>query len=306
MEEEFEKIYEFMDLAPESEFDDYAKDKLKNKVYEWKNADVEYLADLEYFVNGKSFDGLLNAFLEVEDLEKFEMRFLKPNTDGEWHFSKPTKVLKEKEGKGVCETFDYDPTSLNKWAEAEQSKIEKVMIRAFITDFFVPISIQTKSKYHKAEEIPRQYDPHVKKLSELWSDIREGVLPLCIRFCLYTQSKRYSLLIDLINDKMRPHPLSELTRIKRKDRDPVDYMVFDRVLAWMDFPDLTKKIMEILFENGETTVFDIADCLNMEENVAKNNLKSLESKDFVTKRKDINYDINMDKVKDIADKVSEQ
>lgn len=303
MEEKLEKTYEFLEVTAEPEVDEYAKNKLKNKIYEWKNADIEYLADLEYFVNGKSYDELLKAFVEVEGVEKFKVRFLKPNTDGEWHFSKPTKELKEKGGRGICETFDYDPTSLNKWAQAKHSKTEKVMVRAFITDFFVPTSIQTKSEYHRAEEIPRQYDPHLKKLKELWSDIRSGVLPFGIRFCLYTKSDRYSLLIDPILDKMKPHPLSGLTRIEQKDRDPVHYMIFDRVLAWMEFPDLTKKIMELLFENGKTALPDVAAGLNMEQNVAENNLKSLKAEGFVKREKEVHYKINMDKVESVADKL---
>jgi len=277
---------------------------LKKKLYKWNNCDIEYLAELEYFINGQRYDELLTAFQEVESLEKFKVRFLKPNIDGNWHFSKPTKELKEKDGKGICETFDYDPTSLNRWAQAKHSKMEKVMVRAFITDFFVPISIKTKSKYHRAEEIPRQYDPYLKKLSGLWTDIREGVLPFGIRFCLYTKSERHTLLIDPINNKLKPHPLSSITRIEQGEKDPLNYMLFDRVLAWMDFPTLTKKILELLFEEGVISVFDVAACINADEKVAKNNLKSLESKGFVKKKKDIYYDINMDKVKRVADKIT--
>ncbi|MBS3816424.1 MAG: helix-turn-helix transcriptional regulator [Candidatus Thermoplasmatota archaeon] len=305
MVEELEKVEKFLELAPDSEVDEYAKDNLKKKLFKWRNADVDYLADLEYFVNGKRFDKLLEVFYEIENLEKLKINFLKPNTDGEWNFSKPVKELKLKGGKGVCETFDYDPTSLNKWANAEKSKMEKVMVRGFITDFFVPISINTKSEYHRAEEVPRQYEPHLKKLGDLWSDIREGVLPFTIRLCLYTQTKRYPILIDPINDKLKPHPLKDVIRMDRTDKEPIDYMKFDRVLAWMEFPVLVKKIFELLFETEEMAVSDIAHSLNMDVNVAKNNLKSLKTKDFVKKNKEEYYQINMEKLEKMAKKLSE-
>ncbi|MEF8873075.1 MAG: hypothetical protein V5A88_00210 [Candidatus Thermoplasmatota archaeon] len=304
MEEELERAERFLELAPESEVDEYALDKLKNRIYRWKNADVEYLADLEYFINGKRYDDLLNAFSEIEDLKKIKIKFLKPNVDGEWNFSKPTKEVKEKDGKGVCKTFDYDPKSLDSWIDAEYSNFEKVMIRAFISDFFVPISIQKKSEYHRAEEVPRQYDPRLKKLQGLWSDIRSGVLPLCIRLCLYTKTQRYPILIDPMNNKVKPHPLSFITMVDTVDKEPLEYMNFDKVLAAIEFPKLVKNIFELLFMTGRTSIFDIAGQLNMDRNVAKNNIKSLESEGLVKREKDIYYKINKDKLKKMAEDLS--
>ncbi|MFP3871873.1 MAG: helix-turn-helix domain-containing protein [Candidatus Natronoplasma sp.] len=300
MDKELERAERFLELAPESEVDEYALDKLKKRLYRWKNAKVEYLTDLEYYINGKRFDDLLNAFLEIEDLKKAKIKFLNPTIEGPWNFSKPTKELKEKEGKGVCKTFDYDPTSIDSWIEAEYTNFEKVMVRAFIPDFYAPISIQTKSQYHRAEEVPRQYDPHLKKLKGLWDDIRTGVLPLCLRFSLYTKNERYSILIDPINNKMKPHPLGSISRVDPVDREPIDYMNFDKVLAPMEFPQLVKNILELLFETGRMSIFDIAAQLNMDQNVAKNNLKSLEKEELVKREKDVYYKINMDTVEKVA------
>ncbi len=303
MDHKLEKIKKILQLSPEREVDNYALKNLKNRLYKWKNAEVEYLSNLEYFINGKKFDSLIDAFYEIEELDKLKIKFLEPNLEGDWHFSKPTKELKEMSGKGVCETFDYDPSSLDKWAQAKRSNLEKVMIRGFMSDFFVPISINKKSEYHYAEEMPRQYDPHLTKLSDLWKDVRDGVIPFVMRFCLYTKKERYNLLIDPINDKLKPHPLGDVTRIKKVDRDPVDYLMFDKVFAWVELPILLKKILELLFETQEMSVFDIADCLNMDKNVAENNLESLEHRDFVTKNKDIYYEINIDKIKEVAEKL---
>ncbi len=303
MEDKLEEIKRVLSLSSDSEVDDYAEKNLKNRLYQWKNADVEYLSDIEYFINGRKYGSLIDAFYDIEDMQKMKLKFLDPNLEGPWNFTKPTKELKVKDGKGVCETFDYDPTSFNKWGQANYSNLERMMVRSFMMDFYVPISISEKSEYHYAEEMPRQYDPHLKKLNDLWKDIRGGVIPFVMRLCLYTQEDRYPLLIDPINDKLKPHPLGGITRVKRVERDPMEYLKFDKVYAWVDLPVLLKKIFELLFETEEMSVFDVADCLNMDKNVAENNLSSLKNKDFVEKRKDIYYKINMEKVESIAGKL---
>jgi len=300
MEDKIKNIKRIMKISSKSEFDEYAKKNLRKRLYELKNADIDHLSDLEYFINGKKYSSLIEAFYEVAEIEKIKIRFLNPNLEGNWNFSKPVKELKEKGGKGVCETFDYDPTSLDKWAKANRSNMEKVMVRAFIEDFYVPVSIKTKSEYHHAEEIPRQYDPHLKKIQDLWKDVRNGVFPLVIRLCLYTKNERYPLLLDTVEDKLRPHVLGGITRVKRVDREPLEYRNFDKVYAWLDLPLLPKKILELLFETQEMTVFDVAECLGTDKKVAENNLNSLQTKGFVKKKKDINYELNMGKIKEVA------
>lgn len=232
-----------------------------------------------------------------------KVKFLKPNLDGKWNFSRPTKELKEKDGKGICTSFDYDPTSLDKWAKASKSHHDKVMVRAFITKFFVPISIKTKSKYHHAEEIPRQYEPKLSKMKNLWTDMRKGVLPLEIRFSLYTKNDRYTLIMDPFEDKLKPHPLSDITLIQNVDRNSIEYLNFDKLLANIDLPPLMKNILELLFEADEMRLFDIAHSFNMDRNVAENNLKSLESRGLVEKSKRVHYSINMDKIFEKAEKI---
>jgi len=301
MDEKIKNLKRIMEISTTLEFDEYAEKKLKEKLYKWENQNIEYLADIEYFINGKKFDSLFDAFYEVEDFKKMKIKFLNPNLEGAWNFSRPVKELKEKEGRGVCETFEYDPTSLDKWSQAKHPNMEKIMIRAFIEDFYVPVSITTKSQYHRAEEIPRQYDPHLKVFQGLWKDIKTGVLPFVIRLCLYTKSDRYPLLLDTISDKLRPHPLGSVTRIKRVEREALEYMKFDQVYAWIDLPFLSKKILELLFETQEMTVFDVADCLNLDKKVAENNLGSLLTKDLVNKEEGISYEINTDKIKEVGD-----
>jgi len=303
MDRQLEKAKKILEFAPDEEVDEYALNQLEKRIYQWRNEEIDYLSSLEYFINGKEYKSFLESVYDVDDYQKMKVKFLKPNLDGKWNFSRPTKELKEKDGKGICTSFDYDPTSLDKWAKASKSHHDKVMVRAFITKFFVPISIKTKSKYHHAEEIPRQYEPKLSKMKNLWTDIRKGVLPLEIRFSLYTKNDRYTLIMDPFEDKLKPHPLNEITLIQNVDRNSIEYLNFDKLLANIDLPPLMKNILELLFEADEMRLFDIAHSFNMDRNVAENNLKSLESRSLVEKSKRVHYSINMDKIFEKAEKI---
>ncbi len=295
-----EKILEF---APEGEVDEYALKLLRKRLYKWKNSKKEKLTELEYFVNGKEYKSLLKALYEEKNLRKLKIKFLKPNLEGEWNFSKPTKELMEKRGKGVACTFEFDPNSLNKWRVAKCVNKEKVMVRGYLSDFFVPISIHTKSKYHHAQEIPRQYGPKLKKLSGIWCDIRNGVLPIKLRICTYTKKDRYTHVLDPLSNIQIPHPLHKIPYSQRELRPALEYMKFDSVLANVDLPPLMKNILEFIFECGETTVADVAHRFGVKNRVAKNNLESLISKELLKKRKEMYYDISLERIDRLASRL---
>lgn len=303
MDKQIKKAKKILEFAPDDEVDEYALNELEKRIYQWRNKEVDYLANFEYFINGKEYKSLLEAVYDIEEYEKMKIKFLKPNLDGKWNFSRPTKGLKEKDGKGLCTSFDYDPTSLDRWAKASKAHHEKVMVRAFITKFFVPISIKTKSKYHHAEEIPRQYDPKLEKMEDLWNDIRDGVFPFEIRFSLYTKDSRYALIMDPLEDKLKPHPLNEITLIQNTDRNAIEYLNFDKLLAYIDLPPLMKNILELLFEADEMRLFDIAHSFKLDRKVAENNLKSLENRGLVEKSKRVHYSININNIFEEAEKI---
>lgn len=292
-----EKYYRLLELAPREEVDEYAKKQLKKRLLEWYNKEKNYLVSLEYFVNGKEFDNLMSGVYNIEHLEKMKVKFLRPDLDMEWNFTRPTKELLEKEGKGLCRSFDYDYRSLNKWVAANKMHNEKVMVRAHISDFFEPISIKTKSQYHHAEEVPQRYQPRLKTLSGLWQDMRCGVLPFEIRLSLYTPEDRYLYLIDPVADMQKPHPLSHVT-YERERREAIDYLHFDTVVARIGLPKLVRNIMEFIFECGEKTLPDVAHTFNVAEKIAQNSVQSLVSKGLVKKRKDVYYHISMETIRE--------
>ncbi|MGM0404846.1 MAG: hypothetical protein ACQEQM_01725 [Thermoplasmatota archaeon] len=295
--ERFEKLLEF---APQDEVDVYSKKQLKKRLYRWKNTEKSSLCDIDYFVNGKEYTSLCESIYHVDELEKMKLKFLRPDLDGKWNFSTPTKELMEKNGKGLCKTFDYDPYSLEKWTKVSKMNMEKVMVRAFLTKFFVPISIKTVSQYHHAQDVPPQYIPGLKNLDLLWKDFKTGVIPLEIRLSVYTKNERYSYIIDVIGDKQRPHPLNSISLPTKADREPIDYMHIDRILARLDIPKLLKNILEFMFHSNEVSLPDIAHYFNLNANVAKNSMKSLVNKGFVNVRKNAYYKIDMGYVRETA------
>lgn len=295
--ERFEKLLEF---APDDEVDVYSKKQLKKRLYRWKNSEKSSLCDIDYFVNGKEFTSLSESIYHVDKLDKIKLKFIRPDLDGDWHFSKPTKELMEKSGKGVAKTFNYDPYSFQKWRNSLKVNIEKVMVRGYLTKFFVPISIKTKSQYHHAQDVPKQYIPELKHLKGLWSDFREGVIPLELRLCVYTKDRRYSYLIDAVGDWQMPHPLNHISLPDEVDRAPIDYMHIDRILANLDIPELLKNILELLFHCYEISLPDIAHYFNLNDNVSKNSISSLVNKNLVAMKKSNYYKIDMENVRETA------
>ncbi len=296
MEELFEKYQRLMEFAPEQEVDEYSTKQLKKRIYGWHNAEREYLINLEYFINGKGYSSIINGIYKEPELKKLKIRFLKPDLKGKWAFTKPPKELMEKGGKGVYRCFAYDPMRLNGWSGTNKVNNEIVMVRGYLTNFFVPMSIKSKSRYHHAEEIPRMYEPQLKKISSLWEDMRAGILPFGIRLCLYTPIERFSIIIDPLTDKLLPHPLCKAPYHSRVKHTAIEYMIFDTVLANINMPKLSKKIFEFVFECGETTAPDVAHVFNIQTKIAENNLQSLRNRELVRKKREYHY-IDMDDIR---------
>ncbi len=295
-----------MEFAPPEEVDEYSKKQLKKHIYEWHNAEKEYLVNLDYFVNGKGFSSLLDAFYNIQSFEKMKIKFLKPDLQGKWAFSKPGKELMEKDTKGLYRSFDYDPTFLNGWTVASKVKDEQVMVMGYITKFFVPMSISTKSKYHHAEDIPRAYEPRLKAMKNIWKDVRSGVIPLELRLCLYTKRDRYSCLIDILANKQIPHPINRAPFHKRIRHTPLQYMQFDAVLANIELKSLNKRIFEYIFECGETTAAEVAHIFKVSNKIAENNLESLRHRSLVTIRKSMFYGLNPETLEDMLQRLEKK
>ncbi len=264
-------------FGPEEEVDFHAEKQLKRAFYEYRQAVKKSLASTQYMVNGKEYDFLLEALLEVEEVETAGIRFSKPNLDENWDFNTPTKsIVLVGNGVGWVDRFDYDSFSLQKWNKAQRVSRERVMIRAHPTKFYYPESIKTKSIDPLAGK-KRHYIPKLMTLEELWQDIRStGMVPFEIRVCTYTKDSRYSYDLNLIgNQLLKDFRGGQVPLRNKAERTAMDYMNFDMILAPTDMKDLVKKVFIELFEVKDATAFDVSHTMGITDTMARNCLDAL-------------------------------
>jgi len=258
----------------------HAENELKRTFYEYQAAQKKPLAKVKYMVNGKEYDSLLEAMYREEELENLGMRFLSPDLKENWDFNTPTKTLVLMgKGMGVLERFSYDSFKLDKWNMHQHLQRDNVMIRGFPTWLYFPQSIRTKSIDPLAEPV-RPYIPKLVMLEDLWQHSRKnGMVLFELRVCAYTKTARYTYDIDLVNNVMLKDfrggqsPLRNLAQ-----RNIVDYLNFDMVLASTDMKDMVKRAFINLFESEYATAFDIAHSMHITNQMAANALSAIASR----------------------------
>ena len=275
-----EKCEEVMHLGPDSEVDEYAIKEMKKKVKSHLQKQWPHLSDVGFFINGELYHNLLDAMLDVEDMESIEIRFLKPGLNENWDCNRPTKVIKAiKGGFGGVGFFNYDSKAIDKWANAGEIIEKKAMVRVFPVNFYVPRSIATMSKY-VMEEPPRPLVPDLWTIESAWGKMRGlGAVPMTIRICVYTQEERFSYDIDVIRGKLlRDFRAEKIPVTRRSVRSPEEYFYFDRIYASEEMPDLTRNIFEAIFESEGMNGSDISHFFKITSDMARNNLKALSNR----------------------------
>ncbi len=272
-------------LGPEEEVDFHAEKELKRAFLEYKAAPKKALADSMFLVNGKEYGSLLEAIAVEENLENAGIRFLKPNMKENWDYNTPTKTIALMgKGMGRVEHFSYDGFSLDKWDRHQHIQRENVMIRTFITRFYYPESIKSKSEDPLAGP-KRLYIPKLLLLEELWEHIRStGMVPFEIRICTYTKNSRYTYDLDLVNNTMLKDFRGGQAPLQNKaKRTVIDYLNFDTVFAATDMRDMVKRSFINLFEMEKATAFDISHSMNITDQMAMNALNSIVYRGFAEK-----------------------
>jgi len=218
-----------------------------------------------------------NAIAAEEAIENLGIRFVKPNLNENWDYNTPTKTIALMgKGMGWVEHFNYDGFSLAKWDRQQQIQRENVMIRGFITKFYYPESIKSKSEDPLAGP-KRLYIPRVLLMEELWTHIRStGMIPFEIRVCAYSKNSRYTYDLDLVNNTMlKDFRGGQAPLRNRAERTAVDYLNFDIIFAATDMKDIVKKAFINLFEMEKATAFDISHSMGITDNMAMNALNSI-------------------------------
>lgn len=274
-----------MKFAPEEEVDLHAEKQLKRAFLEYKQGRKTPLASAMYLVNEDEHESLLEAMSNVAVLENGGIRFFKPNLKENWDYNTPTsKIMLVGDGMGVVERFEYDSFSLEKWSTDQEVQKELVMLRAFPTKFYVPMSIKTKSVDPLAGD-PILYVPKLMTLEELWQDVRnKGLVPFEIKVCAYTRHSRFSYDLNLVdNILIKDFRGGQVPPKNRAVRTAMDYMNFDMVLASTDMKELVKKVFINLFEVKEATAFDISHTMGITDTMAKNALDAVVSRELADK-----------------------
>ena len=273
-------------LGPEEEVDYHAEKELKRWLLEYIATPKKPLADIAYMINGKEYASLLDAFVREEELENAGIRFLKPNLKENWDYNTPTKTIALMgKGMGWVEHFSYDTFSLDKWDRQQHIQRENVMIRAFITKFYYPESIKTKSEDPLAGPI-RHYIPKVRLMEDMWNHIRStGMVPFEIRVCTYTKNARYSYDLDLVNNTLlKDFRGGQATLRNKAERTVIDYLNFDTILAATDMKDIVKKTFINLFEMEQAIAFDISHSMGITDQMATNALNSIVHRGYAEKQ----------------------
>ena len=264
-------------LGPEEEVDFHAEKELKRAFLEYKAAPKKALAGSMFLVNGKEFGSLLEALGTEEELENAGIRFLKPNLKENWDYNTPTKTIALMgKGMGWVEHFSYDGFSLTKWDKQQHIQRENVMIRAFVTKFYYPESIKSKSEDPLAGP-KRLYIPKLLLLEELWEHIRStGMVPFEIRVCTYTKNSRYTYDLNLVNNTLLKDFRGGQSPLRNKaERTVIDYLNFDTIFAATDMKDMVKRSFINLFEMEKATAYDISQSMNITDTMAMNALNSI-------------------------------
>ena len=272
-----EKCEAVIRMGPEDEVDEYAIKEMRKRVKAHMQKEHRYLSDVAFIINGKMYESLLDALLEVDSIKSIDIAFLRPDINENWDFDRPTKIIKAIEGGfGGVAFFNYNPKAIDKWANAGELIEKKAMIRVFPVDVYVPRSIATMSKYVQ-EDPPRPIVPDLWTMEYAWMKMKElGALPLTVRVCVYTKEERFSYDIDIIKGKLIRDFRAERMPVTRKAvRDPEDYFYFDRIYASEDLPPLTRNIFEAIFESDGFTAADISHFFNITMDMANNNIRAL-------------------------------
>jgi hypothetical protein len=286
MPDALEHCQKIMNFGSKEEVDFHAEKQLKRAFYEYKQASKTPLASSTYLVNEEEYESLLKAMADIGELKTGGIHFFKPNMKENWDYNTPTsRILLMGDGMGVVERFDYDSFALEKWNRGQEVKKELVMLRAFPTRFYIPMSIKTKSKDPQAGP-PCLYTPKLLTLEEFWRDVRgKGLVPFEIRVCAYTRSQRFSYDIDLLGNRLlKDFRGGQVAPRNKAVRTAMDYMNFDMILASTDMKELVKKVFINLFEVKESTAFDISHTMGITETMARNGLDAVVARNLAGKR----------------------
>ncbi len=293
-----EKLLKILEFAPKEMVDTYAQNTLISEAERYRTRKYRLLSNYEIKIDGESGDFydlvLKNDFKIVDILVK------EPLLEGIWFYNSPVKKIRVLKGGFGFANVLIGKIDKYKWRGDDGVK-NKVMVRAYITRYYQPQTIKMKSEMIKPDPPPLS----LRTLDNLIKDVSNfGIVPFEIKLLIYTKAQRFSLLLDLLNSTVVCDPREGVLNPRLfKSRDPMEYVIFDSVIAKVHIPYIAKCIFEILFESEGLTLNDITQILNLPPAVAENNINVLINKGLVEiseEEKPPKYYVNINKLKEFS------
>ncbi|RLF48017.1 MAG: hypothetical protein DRN20_05175 [Thermoplasmata archaeon] len=258
-------------LAPKSEIDQFAMNKLRSAYIEYRKKKGSIASKFKLYVNGKKYETFYDAFVLVDSPDEIYLKFYGHERTG-WKFDVPVVRMKiSGGGVGAVEYYKRKVGSIEGGFVDEKVKT-MAGFRVWVEHGYIPQSIKSYSKY---TEEPKW--PSLMQVKDLWAFIRErGAIPFKMRVCAYTNEGRITFHLDLTeNAQLRDFRSSIISDGALRKIDPLYYLYLDRALSSHLIPELQKKILEVVFESKGMSAGDIAVIFNITERMANNHLKGL-------------------------------
>ena len=293
-----EKLLKILEFAPKEMVDTYARNTLISEAEKYTTRRYRPLSQYEIKIDGKSGD--FYDLILKNDFKIVDIIIKEPLLEGVWFYNSPVKKLRILKGGLGFANILIGKIDKYKWMNDEGVK-DKVMVRAYITRYYQPQTIKMKSEMINPDPPPLS----LRSLDNLIKDVLNfGIVPFEIKLLIYTKAQRFSLLLDLLNSTVVCDPREGVMNPRLfRNRDPMEYVVFDSVIAKIHVPYIARCMFEILFESDGLCLNDIIQILNLPPAVAENNLNVLINKGLVEvddEEKPPKYYVNINKLKEIS------
>ncbi|HEQ79204.1 MAG TPA: hypothetical protein ENN76_02935 [Euryarchaeota archaeon] len=261
--------------------DEYVKNGLEESYDQYILEKRPSLCKVRQLVESIDYPNIYQPLDFFDEVSELRLHFVEPDTKKHWDYNRPTMELTLKgDGKGGSLSFRYDPERFDNWERPSGLGRDALMYAIFITRGYEPVSLFDASN-HIQEPDPYMTSPH-HSIRSFWHTVRSGkVIPFEIRICAYTKTDRRIYDIDLTRNRLLPDFRNGKVAAKNVVNQPVlDTMYFDRIWAGSNLPPLNKNIFMLLFHSNGITPQEVSVVFGININMAKNHLKSLESRGY--------------------------
>jgi len=275
----YESCRKLLSFAPFFQVDDHAEKRLRQSIdIHIGESKEEDIASIRFIVNGKEYPFIYDAIADVKEPKETEIIFSDLHYNPSWLFNIPTmgmKILPE----GVGYLVMKEPAQ----SDDEDGKMAnvKAMFRGYIPKHYRPQSLKAELSNTSEELDVMPYG--LQRLEQHWGKIREeGVIPILLRICAYTQTTRHAYMLDLYRNKLiRDYREDKIPQVNHLQRQGLQFFHVDKIMTMKDVPELSKKIFEIVFESKEVSGSDLAYMLHVNEKQLAQYIGVLSRRDFI-------------------------